>query len=195
MSTAPATALRRLPATAVAVGALAAAGGTAAVLALSGGAADRVAAPAPAAQAPAPQSSASPRLQTTFGAVSVDSVVRLTGSRRPMGVPVGEGELPIQVAVTVTNLRDEAYRVPRSLLMLEGARRTGIDPGNRPDFRVPALSAHRFVLRAAVADGVLLPDLVVREAAGNDALRVALGRTDDLTSLNVATHTFGETDR
>ena len=194
MSTAPATALRRLPATAVAVVALAA-GGVAAVLALSGGAADQLPAPAPVSAAPTPQASSSPRLQTTFGAVSVDSIVRLTGSRRPMGVPVREGELPIQVAVTVTNLRDTPYRVPRSLLTLEGARRTGIDPGSRPDFRVPALSAHRFVLRAAVADGVLLPDLVVRDTAGNDALRVALGRTDDLTALNVATHTFGDTDR
>ena len=81
------------------------------------------------------------------------------------------------------------------MLTLEGARATGIDPGRRTDFRVPAMSAHRFVVRSAVADGVLLPDLVVRDPAGDATLRVALGRTDDLVSLNVATHTFGDPDR
>jgi hypothetical protein len=153
-------------------------------------------APRPAAQPPAAApTSGAPRLETSFGSVSVDSVVRLTGSSRPMGLPVAKGEVPVQVAVTVTNIGDRPLQVPRSMFALEGARRSGIDAGSRPDFRVPALSAHRFVLRSAVADGVLLPDLVVRDPAGDGSLRVALGRTDDLVSLNVATHTFGDSAR
>jgi hypothetical protein len=151
--------------------------------------------PRPASPAPAAAPGSAPRLGTSFGSISVDSVVRLTGSSRPMGVPVGTGELPVQVAVTVTNIGERPLRVPRSMIALEGARRSGIDPGKLTDFRVPALSAHRFVLRAAVAGGVLLPDLVVRDPAGDGTLRVPLGRTDDLVSLNVATHTFGDAAR
>jgi hypothetical protein len=193
MSTLPAPRLRlrlRLPVALLAAAALAAA---ALAVALAGGDSPlpRPAAPAPAA-APA---SGAPRLETSFGSVSVDSVVRLTGSSRPMGVPVGAGELPVQVAVTVTNIGERPLQVPRSMFALDGARRSGIDPGRRTDFRVPGLSAHRFVLRAAVADGVLLPDLVVRDPAGDGKLRVALGRTDRLATLNVANHTFGDPAR
>jgi hypothetical protein len=193
MSTLPAAPrLRpRLPLAALLACALALAAGAVALTA--GG--DTRPAPRPAAPGPAATASGAPRLETSFGSISVDSVVRLTGSRRPMGVPVGAGELPVQVAVTVTNLGERPLRVPRSMVVLEGARASAIDPGRRTDFRVPALSAHRFVLRSAVADGVLLPDLVVRDPAGDGTLRVALGRTDDLVSLNVATHTFGDSAR
>ena len=169
-------------------GALLAATCVAGAFALAGD--DGTPAPRPAAPAKAPEPSTT-RLQTSFGAVSVDNVVRLTGSRRPMGVPVRRGELAVQVTATVTNIRDRAFRVPASMFALPGARVGGIDAGSRPDFRVPALSAHRFVLRYAVPDGVALPEFVVRDPAGSAPLRVALGRTDDLNTLNVATHDLG----
>jgi hypothetical protein len=193
MTTAPAAPIRRrMPIAALAGGAIAAASIGAGVLVLAGEEGATTPASAPRAAAPAPAERAtSGRLQTSFGAVSVDSVVRLTGSSRPMGVRVREGELPIQVAVTVTNLGERAFRVPASMLALEQARSGGIDPGRRTDFRVPSLSAHRFVLRYAVPDGVVLPELVVRDPAGGAPMRVALGRTDDLNTLNVANHHFG----
>jgi hypothetical protein len=180
---------RRMPLAALAAGATVAAAVATGAFALTAGDAER--APAPRAAAPPAAETGSARLQTSFGAVSVDSVVRLTGSERPMGVRVRRGELPIQVAVTVTNIGERPFRVPRSMLVLEDARHGGIDPGRRTDFRVPALSAHRFILRYAVPAGVLLPDLVVRDPAGDASTRVALGRADDLSTLNVATHAFG----
>jgi hypothetical protein len=81
------------------------------------------------------------------------------------------------------------------MFRLTEARRGGIDGGNRADLRVPALSAHRFVLRYAVPEGVALPDLVVRDPAGGATARVSLGRSDDLATLDVGTHELGDPTR
>jgi len=158
------------------------------------GASNEAAVPARPAAGPAPVSSAADgsRLRTSFGTVSVDYAVRLVGSRRPMGVDVPAGHLPVQVAVTVTNLEERPIVVDDELLSLAPVAGGGMDPGRLADGRLRGLSAHRFVLRYAVARGTALPDLVVRDPARQAPLHLALrGRADGLSTLDVTTHQFG----
>jgi hypothetical protein len=188
-SSAAATTLRRrLPASAIAAAGclLAAALATAFTLAATGTPDRPAAAPQPAA------GDDGSRLRTSFGVLSVDYAVRLVGSRRPMGLDVPAGHLPVQVAVTVTNLRERPLVVDERLLSMAPVAGGGIDPGRRTDGRLPGLTAHRFVLRYAVRRDAALPDLIVRDPARDAPLRLALqGQADRLSTLNVSTHHFG----
>jgi hypothetical protein len=183
---------RRLPAAAFAASACLLAGGlAAAVTLLATDAPDPRATPVAAPAQPSPAGDAS-RLRTSFGTVSVDYAVRLVGARRPMGLAVPAGHLPVQVGVTVTNLRERPVVVDDGLLSLTPVAGGGMDPGRRTDGRLPGLTAHRFVLRYAVRRDAALPDLVVRDPARDTPLRLALrGQADRLATLDVSTHQFG----
>jgi hypothetical protein len=183
------SALRRLP-SAVLAGAVAVLAAGAAVV-VATGSEPQASRPAPAAPAAGQQVAGGARLQTSFGAVTVDYVNRLVGARRPMGVRVPAGHLAVQVGVTVTNLGRRPFRVDGSVLELERAVGGGIYAGPRAVGRVPALTAQRFVLRHAVPRRDSLPQLVVRDPDGRAPMRVALGDVENLDTLNVATHEFG----
>jgi hypothetical protein len=145
--------------------------------------------PAPAAQLEQADAGGK-RIATSFGSMSVDYVVRLTGDRAPMGVEVGAGEIPIQVGVTFLNVEDRPLRFSPSMLRLPGAARGAVDVGRLPGGAVRARGAHRFVLRYAIPDAARLPALRFRDPSGAQTVSVPLGRRAGLGRLNVASHDF-----
>jgi hypothetical protein len=148
---------------------------------------DRPAAPSAAHEAPA---RGGQRVATSFGSMSIDYVARLVGDRRPMGVRVGPGEIPIQVGVTLTNVEGRSLRWSPSMLRLPGAARGAVDAGRLPGGAVRARSAHRFVVRAAVPDTAALPSLRFRDPARAAAVVVGLGTQAGMARLDVTSHDF-----
>jgi len=132
----------------------------------------------------------SDRVATSFGSMSVDYAVRLSGGERPMGVQAGRGEIPIQVGVTVTNLQRRPLAITPEMFTLPGASRGHIAAGALDGGKVKALSAHRILLRYAVPDAATLPRVRFRDPDGRPAIAVALGRRDELGQLNATTHEF-----
>src|SRR4051812_25881091 len=122
--------------------------------------------------------------------MSVAYVVRLPGARRPMGVRVGRGELPIQVGVTLTNVTERPLRFDAAMLRLPGAARGAVDVGRLPGGTVRARGAHRFVLRYAVPDAATLPALRFHDPQDRAAVRIPLGTRAGMGQLNVASHAF-----
>jgi hypothetical protein len=130
------------------------------------------------------------RVATSFGSMSVDYVVRLTGDRVPMGVRVGRGELPIQVGVTLVNVSERPLRFDPAMLRLPGAARGAVDVGRLPGGAVEPRGAHRFVLRYAVPNTATLPTLRFRDPGRRAAVGIPLGRRAAMGLLNVASHDF-----
>jgi hypothetical protein len=176
--------LKRVAATAC-VAALAAGASVAVVSALDERA--TTASPAPAAK---PTAS---RVTTGFGALSVDYVLRLIGSDKPMGLNPPAGTVPIQVGVTVINTSDEPVKLSgRMFTTAPVAAEAQFEPGSLVDRTVPALSAHRILLRYSVRDGVALPQLRFNDPVTAKSLPIELGKgTDGLKTLNVGNHDFG----
>ena len=186
----PALAGRRLPLGLTAVTAFVAAGAAATALALSGAATDGDA--RPAAKAPAPSADTGGlRLQTSFGSVSVDYVSRMVGSSRPMGLRVPAGRVPVQVGVTVINVKDHPIRLDERSFRFTEPTPGYVDFGRFTDGTIPAFTAHRVVLRSAVADDAALPNLLVRDARTSSKQVAIGGRPDELSTLDVSTHHFG----
>jgi|tagenome__1003787_1003787.scaffolds.fasta_scaffold20823149_2 hypothetical protein len=139
-------------------------------------------------------------ITTSFGTMSVDYVVRLTGAPNPMGVPDAAGQLPVQVAVTLTNLRKQPLRVtPQMFEMPAIVSGGGIDSGasrgdgsNPSSFAVKSLTAHRFQLRYAVPDAATLPRLKFHDPGARRPVVIALGSSKGLGTLNVIDHHFSQ---
>src|SRR3954449_2046114 len=137
-------------------------------------------------------------ITTSFGAMSVDYVVRLTGAPNPMGVPDAPGQLPVQVAVTLTNLQKQPLRVtPQMFEMPAIVTGGGVDSGasrgdgsNPSSAGVAPLSAPRFQLRYAMPDAATLPRLTVHDPGARRPIVIDLGRSKGLGTLNVLDHHF-----
>src|SRR3954454_24063423 len=136
-------------------------------------------------------------ITTSFGAMSVDYVVRLTGARNPMGVPDAPGQLPVQIAVTLTNLQKRPLRVTPQMFELPAIASGGVDAGaqridgsNPTSFKLAPLSAHRFQLRYAVPDAATLPRMKFHDPGARRPVVIALGASKGLGTLNVLDHNF-----
>ena len=135
---------------------------------------------------------------TSFGAMSVDYVVRLVGAPNPMGISDAPGNLPVQIAVTLTNLQKRPLRVtPQMFEMPVIASSGGVDAGaqrtdgtNPTSYMLKPLSAHRFQLRYAVPDAATLPHLKFHDPGARRPVVIALGSSKGLGTLNVFDHNF-----
>jgi hypothetical protein len=173
------------------VWAAAAAGGVLAVVALATHDAAGPASPAaPAARQPGPK--VGDRLETSFGSLSVDYVVRLVGTDTPMGVRVGAREIPVQIGVTMTNLEHRSVRITPQAFRLPGAGQSIVDVGRLPGDRLEALRAHRWTLRYAAPAGAALPALQITDPGRPSPVAVALGSPKGLVELDVTTHRFSK---
>src|SRR3954470_16551323 len=138
-------------------------------------------------------------LTTSFGAMSVDNVVRLVGAPNPMGISDAPGQLPVQIAVTMTNLQKRPLRVTPQMFELPAIASGGVDSGaSRGDGRSPSsgvvasLSAHRFQLRYAVPDAATLPRMKFHDPGARRPVVIALGSSKGLGTLNVVDHHFSQ---
>lgn len=136
---------------------------------------------------------------TTFGAMSVDYVVRLVGARNPMGVSDAPGNLPVQIAVTLTNLQKRPLRVTPQMFEMPVIAQGGVDAGaqrtdgsNPTSYKIAPLSAHRFQLRYAVPDAATLPRLKFHDPGARRPVVIALGSSKGLGTLNVLDHNFSQ---
>src|SRR3954471_23115767 len=69
-------------------------------------------------------------ITTSFGTMSVDYVVRLVGAPNPMGISDAAGQLPVQIAVTMTNLQKRPLKVTPQMFELPTIASNGaVDSG------------------------------------------------------------------
>jgi len=150
----------------------------------------------PTSSAPAPTHPGVARvgehITTSFGTMSVDYVVRLVGARNPMGIATGPGQLPVQIAVTLTNLQKRPLRVTPQLFQMPAiVSGGGVDSGfGLRNGALKPLSAHRFQLRFAVPDAARLPRLTFRDPGARRPVVIELGSSKGLGTLNVVDHHF-----
>jgi hypothetical protein len=136
-------------------------------------------------------------ITTSFGTMSVDYVVRLVGAKNPMGVSDAAGQLPVQIAVTLTNLQKRPLHVTPRMFELPaiasgeaefGAMRgDGTSPSSGS---IASLTAHRVQLRYAVPDAATLPRLKFHDPGARRPVVIALGSSKGLGTLNVVDHHF-----
>jgi hypothetical protein len=158
----------------------------------------------PATRAPGPAASAAPagpppggpyvvgdRVRMSFGVASVGSVVKVTGPAYAMGLERRPGDRVFQAQLTLVNLERRAVVYDPKLVTLAPRRGVGavtIATGSADRGRIEALAAHRFAIRFALAPGVPLPQLRLRDPAGGRAAAVVLGDTRGLDTLDLAEH-------
>jgi hypothetical protein len=169
----------------LALWAAAAAGAVIAVIALAG-----TGAKPPAGPAAPSVLRVGDRVATSFGSMSIDYVVKLVGAPNPMGLSDAPGQLPIQVGVTLTNLRNRPLPYSPQMFRMPAIASGGIDAGRLPGGKMAPLSQHRFQLRYSVPDAATLPRFTVRDPGRSKPFVVALGPAKGLGTLNVLDHHF-----
>ena len=150
-------------------------------------------APAPIAQHVGKQSNAPAvggRVATSFGSFNVSSVEALVGPTRAMHLDsVPRGMRPIQINLTINNIRRRSLAYDAGWFRLTGARGSyPVGWSSRVGTMAP-LSTRGVLLRAVVPVGDL-PRLEYRDPAGRSPVRIDLSVTN-LPKFNPATHQHG----
>jgi hypothetical protein len=132
------------------------------------------------------------RVPTSFGSLTVSSVQRLVGPARAMHLDsVPRGMRPIQLNLTINNLRQRSLAYGAGWFRLTGARGSYPVGWNSRMGTMAPLSTRGVLLRVSVPVGDRLPQLEFRDPAGRAPVRIDLGSAQGLQTFNPATHQHG----
>jgi hypothetical protein len=132
------------------------------------------------------------RVTTSFGSLTVSSVVELVGPTRRMHLTrAPRGMHPIQLNLTINNLQRRGVPYKTDWFRLVGTRGSSPIGWSSHGGTLRPLAAKALLLRAFVPVGDRLPRLEFRDPEGRAPVFIDLGSDKGLQFFNPSTHRHG----